>query len=351
MEARFVPASSHEVLCIVRDITDRHRAEQALAEQVAFEALVTAISTRLISCAPGALDAAIVAGLGEIAGFFAADTAFIDELSADGGTLHLSHLWTRPGHEGGRWRGQRVDLAGFGWLTARFERTGHVFARGPRHLPPEATETSLVGADDLGVLWVRLGAGGDLAGVVGLTWTSHEPPATDEVLGLVRFAADAFHGAIRRRSVALLAEGQAEVFEAIARSEPVATALLGAGQLLARHTLGATVLVITVGEDRLDLVAEDVDDPWVSWFAERPLDLANPYGQAVVTGEPVVVADALSDPRFGGDAVPEPSFRSVSVLPVRSPRDGRTLALIALLGAEPAATTRAPACATRPSPW
>ena len=339
VEARFVPANAAEVLCIVRDITDRHRAERALAEQVAFEALVTSISTRLISCTPAALDEAIVAGLGEIASFFAADTAFIDELSADGATLHLSHLWTRPGQVAHRRRGQRVDLAGFGWLTARFERTGHIFSRGPRHLLSEPSLAALTDPADLGVLWVRLGYGGDLAGVVGLTWRTREPPASDEMLGLVRFAGDAFHGAIRRRSAALLAEGQAEVFELIARSEPVATSLLGARDILARHTLGATVVVATVDDGQLALVAADPEDPWIAWFAALPLGLGNPYGQAVITGEPVAVVDARSDPRFGGDAVPDPAFRSVSVLPVRSSRDGRTLAVIALFGDEPSATT------------
>lgn len=346
VEARFVPASPSEVLCIVRDITDRYRAEQALAEQVAFEALVTSLSTRLISCPPAALDEAIVAGLGEIASFFAADAAFIDELSADGATLQLSHLWTRPGQTDDRRRGQRVDLAGLGWLTTRFERGGHVFSRGPGHFSSEPDMASLADPDDLGVLWVRLGYGGDLAGVVGLTWRTCEPPAGDEVLGLVRFAADAFDGAIRRRSVALLAQGQAEVFEGIARREPVATSLLGARDLLGRHTLGATVVVATVDDGRLGLVSEDAHDPWVTWFAALPLGLDNPYGQAVITGEPVAVADARRDPRFGRHAVPDPAHRSVSVLPVRSPRNGRTLAVFALFGEDLSATTPRPSVLT-----
>lgn len=332
VEARFVPSAGDEVLCIVRDITDRYRAEQALADQVAFEALVTSISTRLISCAPSAVDQAITAGLGEVASFFAADTAFLQELSADGTTLHLSHLWTPPGHEALRHQGQRVDASGLDWLTSRFEHHGHVYARGPLPGPPTATSARLSEPDDLAALWVRLGSAADVVGVVGLTWRSHEPPATDEVLGLVRFAADAFHRAIQRRSLAMLADGQAAVFESIARNEPVASALLGARDLLAHTTPGARVLVLTVDGDHLDLVTDDPDDPWIAWFAGLPLGLGNPYGQAVSTGEAVVVADARRDPRFGQDAVPDPAFRSVAVHPVRSSRDGRTLAVVALLG-------------------
>ncbi|MCU1354954.1 MAG: diguanylate cyclase domain [Acidimicrobiales bacterium] len=342
MEARYVPSGPDEVLCIVRDITERHRAEVALAEQVAFEALAASISTQLIGCAPNKLDDAIELGLGEIATFFAADVAYIDELSADGSTLRVSHQWSRHPSFQRRRRGDVVDVAGFGWLTARFERAGHVFARGPGALPPEATVVALGTNGDRGGLWVRLGYGGELVGVLGLSWRQHEPPETDEVLGLVRFAADAFLGAIRRRSVALLADGQAEVFELIARGAPLATALLGAGSLLRRHTLGATVLIATVDDDsRLSLVTEDEDDgnspDWATWFSAVDPDLTNPFGQAVVTGEPVTVADVAGDPRFDPGALPPGGFRSATILPVRSPRNGRTLAVVAMLGIEPGA--------------
>ncbi|MEZ5204647.1 MAG: diguanylate cyclase [Acidimicrobiales bacterium] len=347
VEARFVPAEGEVVLCIVRDITERHRAELALAEQVAFEALVASISTRLIGCSPELLDGAIESGLGEIAAFFSADRAFIDELSPDGATLRVSHQWSRDPARPTRGRGERVDVTGFGWLTARFERAGHVYARGPGSIPREATEQSLVDPEDKGVLWVRLGYGGELVGVLGLTWKVHEPPPSDEVLGLVRFAADAFLGALRRRSVALLADGQAEVFELIARGAPVATALLAARSLLERHTLGATVVVATVEDGGvLSLVTDGTEDherAAQAWFANLEPGLGNPFGQAVVTGEPVMVANAFGDPRYDGSVLPDPTFLSATILPVRSSRNGRTLAVVGLLGREPGAPIARPA--------
>lgn len=344
VEARFVPGEDDVVLCIVRDITERHRAELALAEQVAFEALVASISTRLIGCAPLLLDDAIEVGLGEIAAFFSADAAYIDELAPDGSTLRVSHQWTRPRLPATRARGQRVDIAGFGWLRDRFERMGHLFLRGASSIPAEAVEQGLTGPDDKGVLWVRLGYGGELVGVLGLTWQTSEPPPSDEVLGLVRFAADAFLGALRRRSVALLADGQAEVFELIARGAPVTTALLAARDLLAKHTLGATVVVATVEDgSRISLASGQGDAELAAWFAALEPGLDTPFGQAVITGEPVMVANALGDPRYGGEVLPDPSFRSATILPVRSPRDGSTLALVGLLGREPGAPIARPA--------
>jgi GGDEF domain-containing protein len=341
VEARFVPAPDDEALCIVRDITERHRAEQALAEQLAFEALVTAISTRLVGCAPGEIDEAIVTGLEEVATFFDADRASIDELTPEGSTLRLAHRWHRPGHDGPRRVGHRLEPAGSWWLASRFERSGSVVA-GPGALPPEAVAASLVVDGDRGALWTPLGVGDGLVGVLGLTWRRRAPAFGEELLALARLAGDAFHGALLRRGVALLADGQARVFESIARGEPVALSLLGASALLAEHTPGARVVVLTLDHDRLAPVTNGTVHPWADWFGTLDLDLDNPYGQAVTTGEPVVVADAASDPRFGGRAVPDPAYRGVRVLPLRSSLDGRTLGLVVVLGEDLAVTVPHP---------
>ncbi len=332
VEARFVPAAPDEVLCIVRDITERHRAEVALSEQLAFEALATSVSTELIGCSSEDLDACIERGLGEIAGFFGADAAHIHEVGADGATLRVSHQWAARGEVAAH-RGDPVDVAGIEWLAARFERAGHVFAQGRGTWPPEATSESLTHTEDRGALWVRLGYGGELVGVLGLSWRHRDPPANDEVLGLIRFSADAFLGAIRRRSISLLADGQAEVFELIARGAPLRTALGAARSLLGRYVLGAEVVVATVDDaGRLDLLVGPCEEAWAGWFADVEPSLTTPFGQAVATGEPVLVADLTSDLRFSAGSLPDPRHRSASLFPVRSPRSGRTLAVVGLLG-------------------
>lgn len=338
VELRVVPRDKDLVLCVMRDVTDRHRTERALGEQVAFEALVAAISTRLMSCAGEKLDERIEAGLGEIAIFFDADEAFISELSVDGSSLRISHNWERYPQRASRVRGQRVEIAGFGWLGPSFERSGQVYARGRGAMPGAATRQALVHPDDEGALWVRLGFGGELVGLLGLTWREHEPPPSDDVLGLVRFGADAFLGALKRRSVSLLAEGQAEVFELIARGSPVSSALCAARRLLERHVLGATVVIATVEDSGgLSLVVDpsrQLDAELESWFSELTPGLANPFMRAVATGESVLIADIGADARFGVQALPDSRFASAAVLAVRSPRSGRTLAVIGVLGAE-----------------
>ncbi len=133
------------------------------------------------------------------------------------------------------------------------------------------------------------------------------------------------------------------MFESIARNAPVTASLSLVRDLLVANTPGAEVVVLTVGPTGFSVVADDPRDARSSWYGALPLDLSNPYGQAVVTGEPVEVASISTDPRFGPDVAPDDGFDSLSVVPVRSSVHGQTVAVVALRGRQPSATVLHPA--------
>ena len=176
------------------------------------------------------------------------------------------------------------------------------------------------GAVVVSPLW----AAGEVVGALVFVAARDHPPFASWPLALVDVTADLVSRTMERLGQlgptgpggpGWLAEGQAAVFELIARKEPVAVALLAVRDLLAGQTPGATAVVLTVRDGRPTMVSNDPEDPWVGWFAGRPDGLADPYGQAIATGEPVIVADIRRDPRFGPDVVPDLQFSAVAVHP------------------------------------
>ena len=172
-------------------------------------------STRLIDCPPDLVDQTVTAALGEVARFFDADVGFIDELGADRSTLRLTHEWRRPGLSASSAESDSVPVNNVDWTLRQFERQPYIFVRSIDDLPEEAEaeRATLLDGRNLAFLWVRLGGGVDLAGITGIVWKHRMPAAAEEqILSLVRLAGEAFLGALRRRSVGLLASGQARVF-------------------------------------------------------------------------------------------------------------------------------------------
>ncbi|MCU1452559.1 MAG: domain S-box/diguanylate cyclase protein [Acidimicrobiales bacterium] len=346
-EARFVPAGADEVLCIVRDVTDRHRAERALAEQVAFEALAASISTRLIGRPIDETDAVVVGALAELAQFFDADSAYLD----------------RPGHAGGRgpgaheWRGTAgalpedgtdvLDRSGMGWLRDQLRQASQVFVRATDELPPEAAveQRAMRDRGQRAALWVRLGDDAEVAPVLGLVWKRQPPATAHEVLGLVRFVGEALLGALRRRDVAKLAAGQAEVFELIARGAPRDETLRAVTNLLSGDDEQVVAVALVLAEDGSGTVAAAtpaLDDARRELLGGAPSSLDSPVGMAVATGEIVRVHDLPSDDRFpeGASLARRLGARSLVAVPVQAPRSGRTLAVLLVLGTAPGVADR-----------
>ncbi|MBX3313363.1 MAG: diguanylate cyclase [Actinobacteria bacterium] len=333
VEARFATLPTGELACIVREVTDRQRMDLVLGEQVAFSTLLRSISTRLLLTDAEDLDSGITGALRELVEFTGASAAAVYELDLGGVRLHRTHRWSEPRFDG---EDVLIQDAGTSWLLGRLATTDHVEVASADGLgaPPGVSPDPGQGP----AVWLRLGTGaitgGDPStgtdGCLLLRWRSGRSGPSATSASLLPNAADLFSGAMRRRRAAILSRAYAQVFEGIARDEPLDRALHAVGRLVGQYTLGSEVVVLAVDGDRLRVAAGD--HRWASWFAEQPLDLTSPYGQAVVTGQPVLVVDSAHDHRFGVGCVPEARFTALQALPVGSSALARPGAVIVVLG-------------------
>ena len=78
---------------IIRDITERKRAEKVLRHRVELERLVSTLSTRFINLAPADLDDAIISALGEIGEFAGADHCHVSLFSEHQITVPTTYEW------------------------------------------------------------------------------------------------------------------------------------------------------------------------------------------------------------------------------------------------------------------
>ena len=79
------------------DITDRKRADDALQERLAFEKLISDISTEFVNLGPDEIDAGIQHALETLGRFIKVDRSYVFMFSGDGAALTNSHEWCAPG--------------------------------------------------------------------------------------------------------------------------------------------------------------------------------------------------------------------------------------------------------------
>ena len=283
-----------------------------------------------------------------MARLFDADVAFISELTSDRTTLRLSNEWRRPGVPDRQPNTDALAMTALTWTARQFEQVPYVLIRSGlttfrSMLRPNGSCTRPAGTGR------SCSAASAVARISRESWESsgrtgcRRPPRNGSLADGAIGRGGLLRCAPAPRSVGLLARGQANVFELIARGAPLTETLEAVARLLEARSEGTTAAVLVLAEDgrTLALVAAPGLDP----VRQRMLDgvvvvSASPAGQAVRDGEVVVVPDVLRDPRFpeARSAAERMDARSITASPIRSSRTARVLGVLQLQGAEPHAT-------------
>ena len=189
------------LLALVRDITERQQAEEALRYREALERLVTGISSRFISLAHGESEEAIHQALEAIGKFTGADRSHLF-FFRDGGTkADNTHEWCAEGIESQRDRLQGLSLEDFRLFSEPLLRSEVVYLPRLADLPHEAAaekrELDLEGIQSL--LLVPIEFGKIVVGFLGLDAVRGEKSWAPEIIALLRIAGEVLASALERQ--------------------------------------------------------------------------------------------------------------------------------------------------------
>ncbi len=187
---------------IVRDVTERKRAEEARRVSGAFERLVTGVSARYVQTPAEGIYEAIGEAVAEIAEFADADRSYVFLFSADRDEIQCIAEWARPGmRRHGGLAAAPIPVKGHEWWRGCMERNEVVHVQTLDELPAEAGATRAA-FQEMGarsVLHVPMFHGDKLLGFLGWSSVTRERIFSESSVALLRVVAEITAGALERR--------------------------------------------------------------------------------------------------------------------------------------------------------
>jgi PAS domain S-box-containing protein len=195
------PMPGDTVIWVARDITQRKRDERALVERLAFEKLITNISTEFINLGPDEIDAGIQHALQAIGEFTGDDRSYVFQFSADGTIMDNTHEWCRVGiaPQIQTLRAQPVET--LPWSTAKIKRQETVHVPRVLDLPPEAQvdREQMRRQDIQSLILVPIVYRGAVVGFVGFDAVRRERTWTEDSVTLLRIVGEIFANAMEHK--------------------------------------------------------------------------------------------------------------------------------------------------------
>lgn len=199
-------------IAIAVDAAERRRTEATLRERLAFEELITTLSTQLVSVGVHAVDEAVREALRAIGEFARVDRAYIFRFTSDGAAMNNTHEWCAPGIDSLLEMMQNLPLEVFPWWTTRLLRDRQLIHLADiQTLPPEAAaeRETLTEQGVKSILCLPMIYEGSVVGFLGFDAVRTPKTWPESDVALLRIAGEIVVSALERK----VAEGRRRVLE------------------------------------------------------------------------------------------------------------------------------------------
>jgi len=202
---------------VQRELTERTRVEDALRYRVAFEELVTDLSTRFIALAPAEVDGAVNHGLAAIGSFCGVDRAYIFLFAEAGVTMDNTHEWCAVGIEPQIANLQGIPCEILPWWMDKLRRFEDIYIPIVSALPPEASAEREIlepqGVQSLVVVPITVGR--DLIGFLGFDSVRTVKNWVEDDITLLRILGEIIGNALERKRAEEAQRKSAQIYRAL----------------------------------------------------------------------------------------------------------------------------------------
>ncbi len=185
------------------DITAQKEAERALKRQVAFEKLVSDISSSFVDSSPSEIDRDINLALRQAGKFFHVDRSYVFQISSDAKTMHKTHEWCAEGIDCLTNISNNFHIDLFPWWAKKIQKPEYVYVPDIKNLPTgaRAEKNQWAQLSIQSLLDIPLLIKGNLFGFFGFASVKEKKLWTEQDITLLKVLTDTISNAIAKNKL------------------------------------------------------------------------------------------------------------------------------------------------------
>lgn len=186
---------------MIVDVTEQKQAEEARQHLLAFEEIVTSISTRFINLETAQIDEGIQQALQIIGEFAGDDRSYVFRFSEDRQRMSCVYEWCAPGVDPAIELVQDIPVERMRWSNSRLLAKEVLNIERVAELPPEAQaeKEEFASQDIVSLLAVPMQHQGQVIGFLGFDSVRQEKRWSSESIALLRIVGEIFVNALERK--------------------------------------------------------------------------------------------------------------------------------------------------------